>query len=387
MPPQGLLFRLSPMLKLYRDVICCWQTIKPYIEQVTPHYSVAIAHSAMAAQCLARQQMINPSEGKSIVSLDTENTAIDEKLEDVELKNTNLAKNVVLKLGHIGITRLGDLLSIPLKELAQRFDIDVVNTLGKINGELRPALSYYQPSEHFSYYLELHFEIQTTALLARPVSHLLKKLEQYLVSRELLASHCQLTLFLRDKGTQTIDIDSAQGEQKSSALLTLCTLKLERTKLTAPVLGLTLKSTLLVEKQTLSGDIFSPNNASSNQLSSSQLISLLQAKLGDHNVQRISHHHEHAPEYANRQQAVQTNETIVAAQPSISLLRPSYLLPVPIPWSEPVTIMHGPERIVSHWWQENPIERDYYIAKNSQQQWCWLFKKSDGQWFIHGYFG
>jgi len=388
MPPQGLLLRITPMLKIYQDVERCWQAIKPCIERVTSHYRVAVAYSAMAAQCLAREPVKEQQDNdKGVITLECDTVHINQQLANVSLSTTELSHQVVQNLSHIGINRLGQLLNIPLQELAQRFDIDVVNTLGKITGQLRAEITFYQPSTQFYYYLELHFDMQSTSLLKRPVLHVLAKLEQYLVFRELLASQVQLTLILRDKPSQTIDINSAQGEQQRDKLFELCTLILDNIKLMAPVIALELRTVLLVEKQTVSGDIFNPAATSSNQLSPAQLISLLQAKLNKEHVQSLSHHLEHAPEVANAQHVIKTIAPQQAQSHDFTLLRPSYLLATPQPWREPVSIIHGPERIQTHWWTTKSIARDYYIVKNSQQQWCWLFKQSDGRWFIHGYFG
>ncbi len=388
MPPQGLLFRISPMLAIYHDINQCWQAIKPCIEQATTNYSVATAYSAIAAQCLAKQQTKNHDTCHgALIELTTQASVIDQQLANVALSTTPLTDKVVLKLSHIGINHLGELLNIPLKELAQRFDIEVVNTLGQIKGELRAALAFYQPKAQFHYYLDLNFEIQTTQRLSKPIQHLLAKLEAYLTMRELIACQLQLKLVLRDAAPQVIEINSAQGEQKLEKLQSLTSLKLERTTLNAPVIALELTSTLLIDKQTLSGDVFAPTKAESNQLSPSQLISLLQAKLGENEVQAISCHLDHAPETANQQHLLRPGHQPSDLSPPSGLLRPSYLLAIPKRWREPVTIIHGPERIQTQWWQSQAIERDYYIARNQQQQWCWLFKQANGQWFIHGYFG
>lgn len=385
-PPQGLIFRLSPMLRLYKDVMSCWLAIKNLIEQVSPHYYLAIAHSPMAAQCLARQQAITQITN---LALDDDRAKIKDQLTNVSLAATNLPKKSIDKLSRIGVDKLGSLLDIPLKELARRFDIDVVNTLGKITGQLRAPLSFYQPQDTFSYYLELHFDIQTTGLLEKPLQHLFGKLSHYLIARELVVKRLCLCLSLRDTPDISIEIDTAQGEQQQEKLIQLVQLKLERLTLNAPVTGLTLISNVLLAKQTISGNLFSPAVESSNQLTCEQLVSLLQAKLGQEGVERISQHPEHAPEQANRQQPI-ANESVEQHQytcAGTTLLRPSYLLATPLPWHEPVTIVHGPERIDTQWWQPMPITRDYYIARNKQQQWCWLFKTPSGQWFIHGYFG
>ena len=48
--------------------------------------------------------------------------------------------------------------------------------------------------------------------------------------------------------------------------------------------------------------------------------------------------------------------------------RPSLLLPHPEPLEQQV-VMSGPERIVTGWWDNSPVVRDYFIAKNTQKQW------------------
>lgn len=387
-PPQGLLLRITPMLKIHANLLQCWQTIKPLIERVTLHYSVASGYSPLSAQYLAQQQYLEQQTALPLISLETNKESIKRQLAQVALTTTTLPHQVISKLSHIGIAKLGQLINIPLKELAQRFDIEVVNTLGKVKGELHTALTFFSPPTYFSYLLDLNFEVQHTTRLQGPLKFLLGQLEAFLITRELIALELHLTLLLRDKPEQLVIIQSAQGEQQLTKLLALSMLKLEHVKLNAPVTGLKLRSVLLCEKQTLSGDIFAPTAVDSNQLSAPQLISLLQAKLGNDNVQGLGYHATHTPEAANLQyNLTQPPSPNPVMEQVPKLLRPSYLLPSPEPWHDPVTIMHGPERIQTQWWQSQYIERDYYIVKNEQGQWCWLFKQADGQWFIHGYFG
>jgi len=232
--------------------------------------------------------------------------------------------------------------------------------------------------------------MHTTALLLKPLRHLFTLLMEYLLACELLACELRLQLISRpalDKDiNQCITIVSAQGEQQCDKLMALVALQLERVRLSAPVIALRLESVLLIDKQTVSGELFSPTVQTSNQLSPKQLVSLLQAKLGQGSVHGLSLQNDHAPEAANRQQCLGAGATGAVKSSAKSLLRPSYLLDPPQPYGESVTIVHGPERIQTHWWQHE-LARDYYIAKNQQQQWCWLFKQANGDWFIHGYFG
>jgi protein ImuB len=45
----------------------------------------------------------------------------------------------------------------------------------------------------------------------------------------------------------------------------------------------------------------------------------------------------------------------------------------------------GLERIQTGWWDQNQVQRDYYIGRNNQGQWCWAFKNTSG-WYLQGYF-
>ena len=51
------------------------------------------------------------------------------------LQQTELAVKTVQKLNRVGIHKVGDLLKLPLKDLAKRFDIDLVTYLGRLTGE------------------------------------------------------------------------------------------------------------------------------------------------------------------------------------------------------------------------------------------------------------
>ena len=66
--------------------------------------------------------------------------------------------------------------------------------------------------------------------------------------------------------------------------------------------------------------------------------------------------------------------------------RPGFILAQPETLSEKVTILNGPERIVSGWWDKEHIQRDYFVAQNNQGQQIWVYKTPEDKWFVHGYF-
>ena len=70
--------------------------------------------------------------------------------------------------------------------------------------------------------------------------------------------------------------------------------------------------------------------------------------------------------------------------------RPFWLLPRPSPLErESVTLLAGPERIESGWWDGDDVRRDYFVALDSRGSRLWVFRERDGErrWYLHGIFG
>jgi protein ImuB len=54
-----------------------------------------------------------------------------------------------------------------------------------------------------------------------------------------------------------------------------------------------------------------------------------------------------------------------------------------------LTVLAGPERIESGWWDGGDVRRDYYVVQTSLGQRAWAFLPagaSDGAWMLHGWF-
>jgi protein ImuB len=127
------------------------------------------------------------------------------------------------------------------------------------------------------------------------------------------------------------------------------------------------------------------------ELSRGQLIDQLQARLGEKSVYGVTVYADHRPEKSWR-------ATIPGEQQYYAPLnhRPSWLLHTPkalvsisdIPQLRgPLTILNGPERIETGWWDEKDIKRDYYLALTQDRSQIWIYKDvKDRKWFLHGIF-
>ena len=83
-----------------------------------------------------------------------------------------------------------------------------------------------------------------------------------------------------------------------------------------------------------------------------------------------------------------------------SATRPLWLLPEPQAlaeradgphWHGPLVLLTRAERLESGWWDAGEagaagdLRRDYFVARNPQGQWAWIFRDAQG-WFLHGLF-
>lgn len=371
LPPKGILLRVTNMLSLYSGLDNYWHTLSAHLGLRKTRYCYGSGFSPLSAILL----------GKS-----ASNIIIDDKdkilaaINDYPLSATELDFKQVEKLARVGIRDIKALLAVPIQDLARRFDIDLVNYVGKLLGQFKHPVNFYHPPEAFCSHLELLYEIENVQWLEKPLSRLLKRLEQFLTLRNQVAFELELILTQRDNIKNSLHFTSAQGEYACAKWAKLCQLTLESIQLSQPVLAMTLKVIRSGEINQSVTDIF---DGEKGQTTALELITLLQAKLGQTQVNKPNLSDDPRPEKRNQYIAATEPTSHTFRRPE---LRPSLLLPEPEPLCEIVSLIHGPERLVTGWWDNQPITRDYFIAHSEQGRWLWVFRNQDKQWFLHGQF-
>jgi protein ImuB len=55
---------------------------------------------------------------------------------------------------------------------------------------------------------------------------------------------------------------------------------------------------------------------------------------------------------------------------------------------QPLSLLQGPERLDTGWWDDARVDRDYYIALHPEGGLWWVFRPAEApaQWFVHGFF-
>ena len=370
--PDGILLRIGNMLSLYGGLNAYWHTLQQHIQPLQVSYQFASGCSPLAARLLARAgaNQIYPSPEVSLSAL-----------KQHPIQASDLSHKTIEKLTRMGIKTLGDLLNIGMADLARRFDIELVNYVGRLIGQFKHPVNFYHPPENFERFLELLFDVDNLLWLQKPLEKLLKQLESYLKLRDKLAHELQLILHQREADMLSINVSSVAGEYQVNKWLPLLLLRLESVTLSAPIVAISLKTLRIAERIDIKADLFEGQRG---HQSPQELVSCLQAKLGQQAVKGLSLSDDPRPHIASQYGEPLSTGQLPPLNPD--LLRPTILLPLPKPLQLKVLLTHGPERILTGWWDNKPIHRDYFVARSQQGQCLWVFRNHKHQWFIHGYF-
>ena len=179
--------------------------------------------------------------------------------------------------------------------------------------------------------------------------------------------------------------------------------RLDKTTLPEAAHSLQLRCLDVVSLQASNTQLFPTPNQTNESLG--RLIERLQARLGKGHVQQLIVSNDHRPEAAYKVVPIthvdafkkreaqfknlakklppSTPEPAITALGSHYLARPLWLLDSPIPITErnhrpyyqgPLQLLAGPERIEGGWWDSDLVQRDYFIAQDSEAILYWIYR-------------
>ncbi len=141
-----------------------------------------------------------------------------------------------------------------------------------------------------------------------------------------------------------------------------------------------------------SGDLFGRAQAAVSE----RFLDRLRSRLGTGAVDSVTCHPEHRPERAWRVAEPDVARDVASVRYPARPARPLWLLPQPLRLAtqagEPcyegtLTLLEGPERIESGWWDGDDATRDYFIASNPRGARYWVYQElRKREWFLHGIF-
>jgi protein ImuB len=291
----------------------------------------------------------------------------------------------------LGWSTVGDLLNLSHFAISKRFTSELIDTLQLLKGQKPYTLERFKPTTEFYDDIQNPQGIYSKESLLFPMKTLLQRFCHYLMARQCL---CNLLTWRFEPligEHQSMTIKLSDSQHSWSSLLQLSRLQLERIELPQSIEKISLFCDQFSEMPGDNFDLF--GNQLKKSENTSTLIDKLNARLGIKALSRVTTEAEHFPELASTISSVTKK---VSSQHQFSVTQqPLWLLSKPAPikyynqtlhWQKPLTIISGPERLCSNWWQSEQ-QRDYYLASDNQGARYWIYRESTNrQWFLHGFF-
>ena len=303
----------------------------------------------------------------------------------VPIRGALLPGDAGTRLHRMGVRTLDALRALPRDGLRRRFGVDLLEHLDRMHGDADDPVSCYAPPDVFDARIELGHEVESSQALLFPLRRLVGDLAVYLSARDGGVQRFVLRLE-HDEGHSDVSVGLLAAEREPALLFEIARNRLEQAALAKPVVGLRLLARELPPFVPASRDLF--DTRPSQAVPWPQLRERLRARLGDDAVHRIACTGDPRPERAWRRTGI--SEDAACARPSPSRPpRPAWLLPKPVPLRDSrISIVSGPERLESGWWDGDDARRDYYVVETSQGQRAWAFAPpgEQGGWMLHGWF-
>ncbi len=387
-----LLVEIAGSVRLYGGLLNLRQQIATGLREQGFSAALAIAPTPLAATWLARS-------GRRVCIRDTGNIAA--ALRTVPLACLDWPAAVCESLSGMGIRNVGDCLRLPREGFARRFGPQRLIELDRALGRLPDPRTSWRAPERFCADYEMTEEQSDRELLLAICRELLVSLERFLLKRQLGTQRLSFSFFhLRAAATQ-LPLGCAEAERSADRWFDLLRLRFEKLVLPEPVIAIRLRGGQSQAMRSGTRRLRFKGKATRQGLrfSMAQLAERLIARIGTQSVAGVTTVAEYRPQRAWRTQALLSARTsTVAAALQRDAERPLWMLPEPAPlrvddgclWHYGrLTILEGPERLETGWWDDDSIARDYYTAVNPQGMQLWVFRNRtrDATWYLHGFFG
>ncbi|PKO89655.1 MAG: hypothetical protein CVU18_03320 [Betaproteobacteria bacterium HGW-Betaproteobacteria-12] len=390
-PPDGLLLEIGGCLRLFGGVAAIVEAVLAACGGQGWSAEWAVAPTPLGARWLARA-----GARQSVATA----AALPAALAPLSCAVPGWPAESVARLQSFGCARLGELMQMPAAGLRQRLGHGPVDDLLRARGEVPDPQRYFVFPEQFAAALELPSRVEHAEGLAFAGQRLFAALAGWLNIRQSLVRACSLQLTHDDGSTSTLPLRLGEPCADEARLLRLLREHLGRLTLPAPVEALRLSADEVIARPGDSGQLFAEAVAGEG---TAACLERLRARLGEAAVQVLGLRADYRPEcatVAGDPLAAGAARDALATETTFTAPRPLWLLPAPQPlaeradgphWHGPLQLLTRGERLESGWWDSGEaaaagdIRRDYFVARNAQGQWAWIFRDGQG-WFLHGLF-
>lgn len=375
--PHGLLLEVSGSLKLFGTTEAIASALIKGAAEIgysasassapTPHGAWLLARGGSPAPCVNLRELAR-------------------RLQPLPVEVLGCDPRTLSTLESIGVSTLGEVLRLPSAGLAKRFGQAFCDEIERALGTRADPREFYSPPEKFHAELELPAEVLEAEALVFALRRLVVQLGGFLAAREGAVQRLHIGLFHRDSCTG-LELALVRPSNEADHFIMLAREKLSALKLKAPVRRISLAARDILAITPQSPDLLDDRLRSAGDWHG--LIERLRARLGNQAVSGISSGAAHRPEAAWRMTEPGEKSPVIEFG-----IRPLWLLPEPrkieARQTVPFSLLSGPERIESGWWDGLDATRDYFIARDSSESMLWVYRErapSKDHWYVHGIFG
>lgn len=380
---DALLLEVSGSLRLFGGVRQAFREVIKRFQLAGLTTLIGIAHTPRAALVFTRAPA-NDQWPDYPSNEETHQLSL-QQLRQTPLDHLEASSKDRDRLVNMGLHLVGEVLDIPRHELTKRFSMEWVDYLSQLTGELLDPWDAEQPVETFSERLHLIDPIRGKDEILEPMEHLVALLVKWLDQVQLGVRELRWGVYTFEGDGATFEVGFENPRFKLVELMAITKLRMEVVDLPEEAMTVALDATRVESRARnwVAQDILGGRLKRS--APPRELLERLAARLGKQALQHLSILEDHRPEFAS---AWSKSVNRHVQQPTVTGRgrRPLWLLESPKAINEDqLTIVSGPERIQSGWWDQE-LQRDYYVARVQSTAWCWCFRDTRG-WFLHGYFG
>jgi protein ImuB len=330
------------------------------------------------------------------------------RLASLPLAHLRWPEEELVRLGNMGVGTLGELLRLPRAGLARRIGPERLHELDRLAGSRPDPRVLLAPTLRFRERVDPAFETTDRERLLAALTPALTRLEEFLRERGQGVMALRLVLHYRRGEPTTCVLRCVAPEYRALRFTALLAARLEALALAGPVHYIELTAGRLRRFHAANVQLWTPGEHGGAATSQApEFLQTLMARLGDRAVLGLAEVAEHRPERQSRPVWPALLAGAVRAAPLLPVAGPSRPLGL---LGEPrllvairdaagqvqhlryqgqdLTLVTGPERIQSGWWDGGEVERDYYIARTADGARWWIYRECtpSRRWFVHGCF-
>ncbi|MCX7175468.1 MAG: DNA polymerase Y family protein [Proteobacteria bacterium] len=378
--PAALRLEIGGSLRLFGGLPALLRLVREDLAAMEIDVQLAVAPTPLAALWLARA-------GGDAICLDLPATRA--ALTSVPLTALELEPSLARRIEGFGLRRVGDLLALPRASLGARLGKPFLVDLARAMGEVADPQVFFVFPERFEQGLELPAPVATAPVLLFAARRLVAALAGWLAARNATVGEIEWLIDHGHGAVTALPLVFSAPVHQAARIERVLKEQLDALALSAPVLALRLCVRGIEQRDARSQALF--DGAGQKHEALADLMDRLVARLGPQAVQGLVCHADYRPELASR-----TGAGKPAAAPLLPP-RPLWLVDPPEALREvrgrpqrggALSLLAGPERIESGWWDGGDARRDYFVAIDGAGRWLWIFRdpRPPGGWFLHGWF-